>query len=62
MEQPLVIEVTREEYRQLAQLKMPCDVKELERILKDERASAIFSASFHDQEVECRVKNEPAHD
>lgn len=46
------IGVTPEEYQALEKLEQPCTVEQLQAILKDERASLIFSASFHDQEVE----------
>jgi hypothetical protein len=56
--EPIHVYVTREEYKQIEQLEQPCDVKDLRKILQDERAETIFSASFHDQEVFVVVKNE----
>lgn len=55
---PLKVLVSLEEYRALQQLEQPCTVEQLQAILKDERASQIFSATFHDREVEVVVKQE----
>lgn len=54
-QQPLRVGVSLEEYHQISELSMPCSVEALKSILKDERAEQIFSASFHDQEVEVFV-------
>jgi hypothetical protein len=49
---PLRIPVTIEEYRELTALEMPCEYEDVSRILKDERAAAIISATFHGTPVE----------
>jgi hypothetical protein len=58
--QPLRVGVSLEEYRQLQALGMPCTVEQLQQVLKDERANLIFSASFHDREVEVFVEPKEA--
>jgi hypothetical protein len=55
---PVRVGVSREEYQQLSELTMPCEVKALQHILKDERADLIFSESFHDREVELFIVQE----
>lgn len=55
-DRPLKVPVTPAEYQAIAQLDQPCTPEEVAGILDDARAAAIFSASFHEQDVEVYVK------